>query len=172
MFWALSPVNPQGAACSLRNLNRHLPDDRRFKMGFCANGASGWPGGCPSLSARASSPASRIYVSSTLLLRVRMSQKSSLPQVTRFVSKALPPDRIVPRTSPCGASGCRDDPARRHGLSFFARHDMLGWLVMHTNSAPLHSNLKMTQEICRDTDIKQGCLCRSTALEVTERSAD
>jgi hypothetical protein len=28
---------------------------------------------------------------------------------------------LPPRTSPCGASECRDGPARRHGLSFFAR---------------------------------------------------
>ena len=91
MFWALSPVNPQGAACSLRILNRHLPDDRCFKMGFCANGGSGWPGGCPSQSARAS-PASRWPASSALLPRATMSQKSSLPQVTRFVSRSLPPD--------------------------------------------------------------------------------
>lgn len=35
--------------------------------------------------------------------------------------EALAEDRVAPRTSPCGVSGCRGGPAPQHGLSFFAR---------------------------------------------------
>ena len=76
------------------------------------------------------------------------------------------PDRVAPRTSPCGASGCRGDPAPRHGLSFFTRDAVAREETLNGSKAKGEALLGQRVTHLLDGGVPGGTQCRQDGIMV------